>query len=352
MLIIIGVATLCFKTAHPERSTRVESGIEGVKSIDDLPWEYENLSFTGHGNVKIKGWVVKADSASTLTPSAQSSSPNSSKVSEKTFILIHGHKKNKIQMLGRGRLLHSLGYNLLFIDFRHHGESDDGPFGLGYFGRFDLQLLINEVRTKIFPGSWTGVFGVSLGATTAIATEAEFGSIDCIIADSPSSNQTTTLCEYGSRIYHAPFLLTKSALKLVEIYYGMDFKKLNIPKMIEEPNNQTVRQNGEATVEQNGDTTAKQNNDTTVEQNGGQTIEGKGWKNIPVLLLHGKKDNRVPFYHSQKLYDVIKSVSRGETIRLIEFTTANHVEGYSLEREVYDNEVRDFLTHCACCQDA
>jgi len=318
-----------YKTAHPKRSNWLESGLEGVENIDDLGWNYEDFTFQGYDNVTLKGWIVKASkSPSGATPTS-------------TFILIHGHKKNKIQMLGRGKLLHDLGYNLVFIDFRHHGDSEDGKFGLGYFGKFDLQKLVKKIQDSIFPASWIGVFGISLGATTALATEADFHCLDCIIADSPSSNQTATLCEYARRLYYAPYFMTKAGLYIMEKLYKMDFSRLNIPQMnkLTAENNQ-IKQNSQ--IKQNG----------PIEQNDHK---------CRILILHGKEDNRVPFYHAKLLFDSFSSLTNADIqtnadnhtnevnmaenpdIKLITFNDSNHVQGYMHERERYDKAVTEFL---------
>ena len=308
LLLLAGaILYVAWQTAHPGRSTFIESGIDGVHSIDDLPWNAEKRTFEGHGNTQIDGVIVSAGAIS------QAPCWNTGE-SSKTFILIHGHKKNKNQMLGRGQVLLKMGYNLVLIDFRHHGNSEDGPFGLGYFGRYDLKNIIETIKESIFPGTKVGVFGVSLGATTALATFGEWHNIDCIICDSPSSNQTRTLCEYAQRLYRAPYTITSAALNIAERYYGMDFSRLDICSLI--------------------------------------NVNPFSWLHLPLLILHGDSDNRVPHSHSENIINAIKSKKSTHELSIeipqqrhtfTLFKSANHVQAYSMYREEYDKSVREFL---------
>ncbi len=277
---IVLFGRLIYRTAYPKRLREFPSGAGEAKHPKELHWPYEDFEVPGHEGTKIRGWIVPAVGTA-----------------KAVLLLLHGHRKNKTQMLGRARFLRPAGYALVFVDHRHHGESDDSPFGLGYFGRLDLAEVIKHLQQKDeLKDLPICALGLSLGATTAIATALDGAGLSAVIADSPTSDQAKTLAEYGKRLYFFPETITMAGLKFAEWWWQMNYEEMNLEKRM------------------SGNT-------------------------VPILIIHGEKDQRVPIHHAQKLAATKAPVP----LRLETFAEANHVEAFTKSRKKYERIILDFL---------
>jgi pimeloyl-ACP methyl ester carboxylesterase len=101
--------------------------------------------------ISLAGWYIPA--ASGVGPEGP------------TVVLAHGHGVNKSNLLGRAELLHP-GYNLVLVDFRGHGQSEDALSTIGLLERDDLRAVIDWLEATKRPRA-IGVLGVSMGAAAA-----------------------------------------------------------------------------------------------------------------------------------------------------------------------------------------
>ena len=85
-------------------------------------------------------------------------------------LLMHGVKANRLEMLGRTKLLHSHGFSVLLFDFQAHGESQGRNITFGYFESLDARAAFDWLRRKT-PTERIGVLGVSLGGAAAILAD-------------------------------------------------------------------------------------------------------------------------------------------------------------------------------------
>ena len=271
---------LIHRVRYPRRSSYNPSGIEGVETIDDLPWPYEEVTISGHGAVAIAGWFVPAQ-----------------KKSNKCLVLVHGHRKNKIQMLCHAKYLREEGYSLLLLDMRHHGNSEDGPYALGAFTRWDIKKAVAWLQEREETKDCQyGAFGISIGGTSLIAAALDGVPFQCVIADSPSANQAETLADYGAILYKVPRVLSRLLLSFVMALAKVDFS----PMLLDERSFSAV---------------------------------------VPLLLLHGAEDSRVPLHHSQRL----TALATKEKATLVTFAEADHVGSYEADEKKYRQSVLTFL---------
>jgi len=106
--------------------------------------------------------------------------------STKTVLLLHGYADAKIGAIAWAGIFHELGYNILALDLRAHGESGGEISTAGFWERHDVNQVLNDLRAR-YPQQTQHVifFGASVGAAVTIALAAERTDIDAIILESP-----------------------------------------------------------------------------------------------------------------------------------------------------------------------
>jgi alpha-beta hydrolase superfamily lysophospholipase len=85
-------------------------------------------------------------------------------------LLLHGIRANRLEMLGRARLLLQHGFSVLIFDFQAHGESPGRNITFGYLESRDARAAFDDLRRRA-PGERVGIIGVSLGAAAAILAD-------------------------------------------------------------------------------------------------------------------------------------------------------------------------------------
>jgi pimeloyl-ACP methyl ester carboxylesterase len=104
-------------------------------------------------------------------------------------VIVHGYADGKIGGIAWAPTFRELGYNVLAIDLRAHGESEGTQTTAGFFERHDLSQVIDQIRLAR-PAATREIvlFGVSLGAAVVGATAAMRTDINAVIMDCPYSD--------------------------------------------------------------------------------------------------------------------------------------------------------------------
>ena len=101
-------------------------------------------------------------------------------------VLIHGYADAKVGAIAWAPTWHALGWNVLAIDLRAHGESGGRHCTGAYFERDDVSQVINLLRAGRPDDTRRLVlFGASFGAAVAVATAARRDDVDAVVLDSP-----------------------------------------------------------------------------------------------------------------------------------------------------------------------
>ena len=100
----------------------------------DLEMQYESITYEvrderSGGMLNIAGWWI---------PHPVGGS--------KTVVLLHGYADAKVGAIAWAPVWRQLGYHILAIDLRAHGESGGVYSTGGYFERHDVDQVINQVR--------------------------------------------------------------------------------------------------------------------------------------------------------------------------------------------------------------
>jgi pimeloyl-ACP methyl ester carboxylesterase len=144
--------------------------------------------------------------------------------SEKCVVLIHGYADAKVGSIAWAPMWHALGYHILAIDLRAHGESGGSDCTAGFFERDDLKQVLNRLR-QLRPERTRHMvlFGVSMGAAVALATAAMRDDIAAVVIDSPFADFRTALRKQLDRTGLPGGITARLAIWLVKRHSGANF---------------------------------------------------------------------------------------------------------------------------------
>jgi len=204
-------------------------------SPGDLGMWFEEMSFSVRDEqtqkpLKVSAWWIPGgkrkakDDKEETASSVHSSSVILHPFCNRTVILLHGFADAKVGAIAWAPLWQSLGYNILAIDLRAHGESGGRFTTAGYFERHDVDQVINDLRAaKPRETQQLILFGISLGAAVAAAVAERRGDLDAIILDSPYHHLVSAAVAHG-RYMNLPFqFLAPLAVRLGQWRCGARF---------------------------------------------------------------------------------------------------------------------------------
>lgn len=212
-------------------------------------------------------------------------------------IQFHGYKGNGIRDFSGGlQMSLNKGHNVILIDHRGQGESDGNTISFGIKERFDVIDWVHYVILKF--GSDVKIFliGISMGASTVLMS---LGlklpkNVVAVIGDCPFNSPKEIILKVVSDM-HLPAKILSPFISLSAFIFGR-FRL------------------GEYTA-----------------------IEGVKNTNLPILIIHGKADNFVPCYMSEKIKEA------NPNIQLELFDDALHGMSYLVDENRYRKIVNDFI---------
>ncbi|OPZ89975.1 MAG: Alpha/beta hydrolase family protein [Firmicutes bacterium ADurb.Bin419] len=273
---LMGVSTYTgWSLTHPKRKAIP------VFSSNIVP-ENRNITFKDiKDEITLKGWFFEV------------------KGSNKTLILAHGYRQNRLQY-GENTLpliksLLNQGYNVLTFDFRNCGESEGNLTTVGIHEKDDLLGAIKYAKT--LGSKQIVLMGFSMGASVSIVAAAQSEDVDAVIADSPFADMEEYLDDSLSAWSKLPsFPFNKTTFISMKVLLGINPKEFS-PR----------------------DVIAK--------------IAPR-----PVFLIHSKDDAFIPVENSHQLLKLA-----GSNATLWETEGVNHVESYSKLTDQYLKRVNEFL---------
>jgi pimeloyl-ACP methyl ester carboxylesterase len=189
-------------------------------SPSDLGMGFEEVSFSVHEEktrqkLKIAAWWIPTG------------------LSARTVVIVHGYADAKVGGIAWAPTFRAMGYNVLAIDLRAHGESEGTQTTAGYFERHDLSQVIDQVRlTRPAATREVVLFGVSLGAAVVGATAAMRTDIAAVIMDCPYSDYVTAAKTHArANGMPGPFF-QRIAIGWAEKLSGADFGACSPVKVI------------------------------------------------------------------------------------------------------------------------
>jgi len=129
----------------------------------------------GPGGVGLAAWYVPAGGGADPT--------------DATVVLVHGWGSNKSDMLERAAVLHD-AYNLVLVDLRNHGQSQEANTTQGVREAGDLRAVIDWLVAEKGPER-IGVLGVSMGGATALNLADDDDRVDALVIESTHARMAT-----------------------------------------------------------------------------------------------------------------------------------------------------------------
>ena len=217
--------------------------------------------------------------------------------SKKCIIICHGITANLNYSVKYIKPFYSRGYSVFIYDHRNHGLSGGDYTTMGYCEKYDLKTCVDFIFNKLGADTTLGVLGESMGAGTvlqycAIDNRASFCIEDCGYSDVFDLFKYRLKEDY--KINFPPLMYMANLM--MKIKYGWTFKAASPIKYIKD-------------------------------------IE------IPILFIHGDKDDYVPTY---MVYDLYNSKSKGfKDIYVAK--NAKHAEAFLIDPVKYDEIIDNFL---------
>ncbi len=259
-----------------------------LDSPASLGLEYTDITFRSAGDrLTLSGWLVRPDrtQADTAIP---------------WVVLVHGHGAHRADpetgALALTRDLVRAGYGVFLFDLRGCGISPARPASAGYHEQRDLLGALHYLEALGVRKSNIGVLGFSLGGAVALLACADGDEAAAVIADSPFADLELRVSQsmVGNLM---PLKVFEPGMRLMSrLLYGIDIRSVSPMRAISRAD-------------------------------------------LPVLLIHGERDEMVPMVHFRLLSRAVES-GVGETWLV---DGAGHVEAYRLNSEEYLRRVVAFL---------
>ncbi len=245
-----------------------------------------------------------------------------------TIVLCHGYRVSRTHLRPAASLEYSLGYNVLFFDFRGHGESDSVLTSAGNAEVRDLEaaLFVAMQQPETLPGKII-IHGFSMGASVALLTPPH-PDVVAIIADSPyarSDDIMRRLVAYRlleESAHWLPWLRMSfqrllPALSWLIVFLSMIEFRLRFGfNVVARPEASFRRW--------------KARSKKALQQH-----------SIPILLMHAAGDTLIPIEHARQIVQEAKAY--GVPLETYFVENAPHCGAYGFDPYRYNSVIQDFL---------
>jgi dipeptidyl aminopeptidase/acylaminoacyl peptidase len=241
-------------------------------------------------DVRIPASDGKAELASWFIPHANSS---------RVILMVHGNNASRTREFDdefprMAAALHEMGFNVLMIDLRGHGESSAARVSFGLLERYDVVGAVDWLVEQGFnPGS-IGVLGISLGSASSIGGVTESPAVGALVIESAFADIYPVIRAQWPTASGLPNLFLTPTRWMIRLRYGYDIAS-------------------------------------------SRPVEEIGAIEQPILLIHCKTDADVPFEHALEL---AKAASHADTWYL---DGCEHARAYNFGMTAYENRVGGFF---------
>lgn len=269
-----------------EKAEYDNSFFDTVKSAGN----YEDVYMQSRDGLLLHGIVVEECDLVVGTPSRYQSG--------KWAVLCHGYTGKAANMSSFAEIFASLGFSILSVDLRGHGDSEGKYRGMGWHDSFDLMEWIQFLESH-YTVTDIALYGISMGGATVMNAAGHNlpESVKVIVED----------CGYSS---------IKDEMKYnMKLRYNLpSFPIMNFFSLV------TKKRAGFSVLKD------------------GDTVKQLKKSNIPILFIHGDEDTFVPFSMFGKVYKAASGPKEKFVV-----TGAGHGKSFTLDPEGYRNAIYSFL---------
>jgi len=183
----------------------------------------------------------------------------------KTIILLHGYPADKGDILPALSFLHK-NYNLFLFDFRYLGQSEGKYSTAGAKERYDLEAAVKYLKSRGIKE--VGIWGFSMGGAVALMTAENLPEIKAIVAESSYARLSLMTVE----LYQLPIL--RNLLGFLTTLWAKAILGIDATEVA--------------------------------------PVESARNLQIPVLLIHSKNDQVIPFKNALLLQEALKNNPQAE----------------------------------------
>lgn len=163
-------------------------------SPDAFGLPFEEFNAVGSDGVRVHGWFIPGASPP-AGAGAGGASPAAAGPARLTILMLHGNAENIGDGLQLAAPVHDEGWNLLLLDYRGYGKSEGSPSEAGIYRDGEAALAALRARADVDPGRIV-VWGRSVGAAVAVHLAAETP-VRGVVLESPFTSVDELLREGG-----------------------------------------------------------------------------------------------------------------------------------------------------------
>jgi pimeloyl-ACP methyl ester carboxylesterase len=148
-------------------------------------------------------------------------------------IILHGYTDNKSSFLPQARFLHEHAVPSLLLDHRGHGESESARVSLGPLEARDVVAVLQTLRDE-GKGEQFLLWGVSMGAATALQAAARSRAISSVISESCYERLDQVVTDTLRLRLHLPrYPIVPLALFLASLSLRVRLREVSMPEVME-----------------------------------------------------------------------------------------------------------------------
>ena len=251
----------------------------GPTDPESLQLTVEHVEFRTEDGILLRGW---------WNPGATSSP---------VIVFLHGLNRSRLEHLERAAEANKRGYGVLLFDLRNHGESGHAYTTLGVTESRDV-CAARAFLKKQAAGRAQVLWGVSLGASTALLAEKRCPGSAAIISDSSFLSFSETIRHHFHLIFRLPsFPIADLIIQLTSWRMGFRPEDGDVEKAV--------------------------------------TALG----DVPILFIAGSADARMPPALAERLASRASSPAK----KLLVVPGAGHGQAFSRDREAYLKTAFEFI---------
>ena len=216
---------------------------------------------------------------------------------DKWAIVVHGYTSEGNLLSSKAKYFYEMGYNVLVPDLRGHGNSQGDYIGMGWDDRLDIMDWIDYI-VENNPNAQIALHGTSMGSATVLMVSGEKlpENVKAIVAD----------CGYTS-------VWDEFSYQLKSLFNLPSFPVMNLSNMV------TMVRAGYSLKD-------------------ASAIDQVKKATVPILYIHGDKDDFVPYYMMDELYNATNSTKEKLTVE-----GAEHAKADLVNPQLYWSTIYDFL---------